>query len=112
LSKLKLIIDSSQGLKCRVELEDGDKQIWSEEDRSHFGSQVMLSLIQNGLEKNNLSFSDLKEIEVKTSGPSFTGVRVGVAIANALAWSLKIPVNGLPVGKLAKANLDQILIKK
>lgn len=109
---MKLTIDSSEGLKCRIQLVDSDKQIWSEEDLGHFGSQVALSLIQKGLEKNNLSFTDLGEIEVKTSGPSFTGVRVGVAIANALAWSLKIPVNGLPIGKTAKANLDQILIKK
>lgn len=40
--------------------------------------------------------TDLKkitEIEVKTNPKSFTGSRVGVAIANALGYSLKIPVS-------------------
>ena len=108
---MKLTIDSSEGLKCQIELSNKGKQIWSSEDLSHFGSQVILPLTIEGLKKNNLSLADLDEIEVKTSGPSFTGVRVGVAIANALAWSLKIPVNGQPKGKLARANLKQILMR-
>lgn len=109
---MKLIIDSSQGSNCQIQLYDEGKQIWSAQDRSHFGSQVILPLIVKCLKENSLKLEDLEEIEVKTTGPSFTGVRVGVAIANALAWSLKIPVNGLVLGKFAKANLEQILIKK
>lgn len=63
-------------------------------EENEFGSQVLLPLIEKILKKNKLKFSDLKEIEVKTGPGSFTGIRVGVSVANALAFSLKIPVNG------------------
>lgn len=35
----------------------------------------------------------ITEIEVKTNPQSFTGSRVGTAIANALGYALKIPVS-------------------
>ena len=37
---------------------------------------------------------DLTEIKVETGPGRIPGLRVGVAVANGLAWSLKIPVNG------------------
>jgi tRNA threonylcarbamoyladenosine biosynthesis protein TsaB len=42
----------------------------------------------------NLKFKDLAKIQVKTGPGSFTGLRVGVSTANALGFSLGIPVNG------------------
>lgn len=40
------------------------------------------------------TFKDIKEIKVNIGPGSFTGIRVGVSVANALAWSLGIKVNG------------------
>ena len=42
---------------------------------------------------------DISEIEVNTGPGSFTGLRVGVSIANALGWALGIPVNGKDLKK-------------
>lgn len=41
---------------------------------------------------------NLKAIEVKSGPGSFTGIRIGVAVANALGYALGIPING---GKMA-----------
>ena len=41
-----------------------------------------------------MEFKDLKEVEVEIGPGSFTGLRVGVSVANALGYSLNIPVNG------------------
>ncbi|MFH1536127.1 MAG: hypothetical protein ABIC96_03620 [Patescibacteria group bacterium] len=36
----------------------------------------------------------MRGIEVETGPGSFTGLRVGVSVANALGFALNIPVNG------------------
>ena len=56
--------------------------------------QELLTLIDQIMKKEKKSFKDIKEIKVNTGPGSFTGIRVGVSVANALAWSLGIKVNG------------------
>jgi len=63
------------------------------EDRE-YGSQVLLPMIEKLLKNSSLDLKDLKGIEVETGPGSFTGLRVGVSVANSLAYSLGIPVNG------------------
>jgi tRNA threonylcarbamoyladenosine biosynthesis protein TsaB len=46
------------------------------------------------LAAQSLSLDDLKEIEVHPGPGSYTGLRVGFTIANALGYLLGIPVNG------------------
>lgn len=62
-------------------------------DTNQYGSQVLLPLIEKILKTNQVKYEDLKGIEVETGPGSFTGLRVGVAVANALGFILKIPVN-------------------
>ena len=52
------------------------------------------------LQKNNLEINQITEIKINKGPGSFTGLRVGVAIANSLGFLLKIPVNGKKVGEL------------
>lgn len=59
--------------------------------KNKYGSQVLLPLLKRLLRITNY---ELKSIEVETGSGSFTGLRVGVAVANALGYSLGIPVNG------------------
>lgn len=74
------------------------------------GSQVLLPMIVKILKKNKVNFKDLTQIEVNPGPGSFTGTRVGVAVANAMGYALNIPVNGkkgkivLPV--YAKSKFD------
>jgi tRNA threonylcarbamoyladenosine biosynthesis protein TsaB len=65
------------------------------------GSQVLLPMIVAILKKKKLEFSNLTAIEVNVGPGSFTGTRVGVAIANALGYALDLPVNGKK-GKIAE----------
>ena len=57
-------------------------------------SQQVLKLIEQILKKHKKTLHDITEIKIETGPGSFTGLRVGIAVANALAWTLKIPVNG------------------
>ncbi|MBI2327740.1 hypothetical protein HYU92_05485 [Candidatus Curtissbacteria bacterium] len=90
-----LRIDSTEREKVIVEIVDpqsgkSDKLV----QEQHLGSQVLLPMIVKILKKNKLDFSDLTAIEVNPGPGSFTGTRVGVAIANALSYALNLFVNG------------------
>ncbi len=56
-------------------------------------AQVVLPLIDQLLKKHNLQLSDVTGIGVNVGPGSFTGLRVGISIANALGFALKIPIN-------------------
>lgn len=50
------------------------------------------AFIRDKLKENNADFSDISEI-VYMSGPgSFTGLRIGAAVVNALASELNVPL--------------------
>ena len=92
---MKLFIDTSNREKIVVGV--GDKRF---ETKAKEGvSQRLLPFIDEVLKKEKLSLKDIKGIEVETGPGSFTGLRVGVSVANALGWSLGIPVNGKDLKK-------------
>lgn len=69
-------------------------------------SNDILSAIDGILSKNKINLKNLKAILVHQGPGSYTGVRVGVTIANTLAWTLNIPVLGY-----REDNFNKILIK-
>lgn len=87
---MKLYIDTRDNGKTIVGLED----IRLEKPTGSNKSQQVLVLIDQILKKHKKTLQDITEIEVETGPGSFTGLRVGVAVANTLAWVLRIPVNG------------------
>jgi tRNA threonylcarbamoyladenosine biosynthesis protein TsaB len=70
-----------------------------EADARQEKAQKLLPFINEILEKEGKKIKEIKEIEVNTGPGSFTGLRVGVSVANALGWALGIPVNGKDLRK-------------
>lgn len=91
--KVILHIDTSNNKKTAVGIEiDGiKKELINESD--NWSSQQVLPLIERILKDNRLKFTDLTGIRIHTGPGSFTGVRVGVTVANILSWYYNIPVN-------------------
>ena len=89
-----LHIDTKDQKIIKVSLKDKGKIIRSLTEENKFGSQALLPLISKLLGREKMIFKDLRGIEVETGPGSFTGIRVGVSVANALGFSLDIPVNG------------------
>lgn len=89
-----LYINTSDQKKVVVSLKDGGEVVKSLTEENKLGSQVLLLLIEKILKLERLEYGNLKGIEVEVGPGSFTGVRVGVSVANALGFSLGIPVNG------------------
>lgn len=89
-----LYINTQDRKVVTVSLKKEDRVIASLSEINEYGSQVLLPLIENLLKDQKLTFKDLAAVEVETGPGSFTGIRVGVSVANALGFALKIPVNG------------------
>ncbi len=89
-----LYIDSSDNKKTIVGLEIDGKVKKESLVTDSWTSQVLLPLIDEVLKKNKIKIEDLNEIKVSEGPGSFTGIRVGITIANTLGWLFDIPVNG------------------
>ena len=87
---MKLYLDSTDNKKVILRL--AGEEFVNEYDSPR--DQDVLFFLNTLLEKKSKSLNDVSEIEVNPGPGSFTGSRVGVAIANALAFALKIKVNG------------------
>lgn len=96
--KVTLIIDTSSNkqIKAGIRIEGKENVIVRELDSKK--AQIVLPMIEEVLKKNKLSLEDLSLIEVNEGPGSFTGLRVGVSVANALGFALKIPINGKKLG--------------
>lgn len=88
-----LWINTADRKKIEVALKESGEVLKVKSAQNDFGSQVLLNLITDILKENNLAFSDLSGIEVETGPGSYTGLKVGASVANALGFSLNIPVN-------------------
>lgn len=71
-------------------------------------SELLIVEIDNLLKKNKSSKENLQAIFVHPGPGSYTGVRIGVATANLLAFSLNIPVYGFSFEKSKKIALKKI----
>ncbi len=88
-----LFIDTTDNTKVIIGLTIDGKEDKVERPMKSRSSQEVLPLIDELLQKHHLSQKDLTEVKVNSGPGSFTGVRVGVAIANAVAFALEIPIN-------------------
>jgi len=92
---MKLFIDTSN--REKIILGVNGKRL--ETDAKKEKSQRLLPFIIEVLGKEGMCMENIKEIEVNTGPGSFTGLRVGVAVAQALGYVLGVSVNGRDIRK-------------
>lgn len=95
----KLFIDTTSNEKITVELTLNEKRDTVTQPLERQKAQIILPLIEQLIKKHALTLQEIDAIEVNPGPGSFTGVRVGVSIANALSYTLGIPVNKINVAK-------------
>ncbi|HZQ29766.1 MAG TPA: tRNA (adenosine(37)-N6)-threonylcarbamoyltransferase complex dimerization subunit type 1 TsaB [Patescibacteria group bacterium] len=89
-----LYIDTTNKDEVILELEVNGEKFSKKNKILQNKKEVALNLVSSFLKEHKLTPQDLTEIKVNPGPGSFTGIRVGVSIANAMGFSLKIPVNG------------------
>jgi tRNA threonylcarbamoyladenosine biosynthesis protein TsaB len=99
---MKLYIDTSNSEKVIIGL-DGRR---FESDARQEKSQRLLPFIVETLKKEEKKLGEINEIEVNTGPGSFTGLRVGLSVANTIGWVLDIPVNGKNIREGELVDID------
>lgn len=87
---MHLYIDSTDNKKTIIKI--GETEFVNEVSSPR--DQNILLFIKESMAKIGLTPQNLTSIEVNPGPGSFTGSRIGVTIANALSYSLNVPVNG------------------
>jgi len=99
---LVLYLDTSDSNQIVIGL---NEKRWQFVTKQH-KSQELLTLINQILKKTGTLINQITEIKVNPGPGSFTGLKVGVSVANALGWALKIPINGQKVGQLVEPKYE------
>ncbi|SRR5258706_2591976 len=94
---ITLFIDTSEIYTAKVAIEIDSVRFEKISDSKVLKSQMVLPLIEGLLAEHKAILSDITAIEVVLGPGSFTGLRVGVTVANALGYLLDVPVNGKKV---------------
>ena len=71
-------------------------------------ADTLLMKIKELLESKNTSQEDIKGIIIHTGEGSFTGLRIGTTVANAMAYSLNIPIVAAKGGEWIRSGLEAI----
>ena len=101
------LIDTTQIKLVRVGLRIGDKEYWIQEIVDITKPQQVLPMLLRLLSDHSRSLNDLRAIDVHTGPGSYTGLRVGFAVANSLGYLLGISVNNSPIGQAALPIYDK-----
>lgn len=94
-----ILIDTTNNEQVIISLDVDGKILTLRETMEKKKTQPVLLMVDVLLHKQKLTLKDITHIKVNPGPGSFTGIRVGIAIANTLGSLLNIPVNGMPVGK-------------
>lgn len=88
-----LLLDTATPI-CKVSLRDGDWVYHDEWNADRELAKGLLGYLQEQLTKNHKTFDDITAIGVFRGPGSFTGLRIGLTVANTLADAQHIPIVG------------------
>lgn len=104
MSSLTLFIDLCSHRKV-IACVDEEKTIALEEITDHTDEANLLPAIETMLRSIKTTLRDVKRIAAVTGPGGFMSQRVGLSLANTLAWSLKIKVAGVHLSDVWEARL-------
>ncbi|MBR0444692.1 MAG: tRNA (adenosine(37)-N6)-threonylcarbamoyltransferase complex dimerization subunit type 1 TsaB [Clostridia bacterium] len=93
-----LAIETSYKI-ASVTVKDGEQEITVTADTAKKHAETILPAARDALEQSGYTLHDVDYVAVNIGPGSFTGLRIGICVANALGFALGIPV--IPVDSLS-----------
>lgn len=87
---------STEYIEAALEIDGVMKNIRQKSERDK--AQVLLGMIDDLLNESDIKIQEINKIAVNRGPGSYTGIRVGLTIANTLGTLLNIPVNDKKAG--------------
>lgn len=87
---MKLYIDTSNNQEIVIRLDEWEFKTDARREKA----QMLLSFIDEKLKELGKTIDDVNQIEIVTGPGSFTGLRVGMSVANAIGFTKNIIING------------------
>src|SRR5690242_2313426 len=96
--------------EAEIGLYDDERQLVHHTWQAHRQlAETLHQAIKDILKKSQHGWSDLKGVVVYQGPGSFTGLRIGVSVANALAYSEQIPIVGSTEEKWARHGIQKLV---
>ena len=90
---MKILAIRTDKPEAELYIYDDDHKVSEVQWQAHLKlAETLNTKIQEILNKSSISYGDLDGIAVFKGPGSFTGLRIGMSVANALAYSGKIPI--------------------
>jgi tRNA A37 threonylcarbamoyladenosine modification protein TsaB len=94
IRSILLDIDTSDNKRVIVRLTVDGRISVEEKSATHWTSQALLPLIDTLLVREGIDLTNITSIHCAVGPGSYTGLRVGAAVANTLSKFLNVPLNG------------------
>lgn len=99
--------------EAEIGLFDGKKELSKIHWQAHRKLAETIHLkIKSLLDDCNKSWQDIEGVVCFKGPGSFTGLRVGLSVGNALAYSLKVPIAGTTGKDWEKLGIEKLKLKK
>lgn len=105
--RLNILALETSSQHCSVALQYGTQVATRLDSSALSHSRSLLSMIDEVLKEAKLSLSDLNGIAVTRGPGSFTGLRIGIAVAQGLAFGHQLPV--VPISSLSAVAYNAFL---
>jgi tRNA threonylcarbamoyladenosine biosynthesis protein TsaB len=97
-----LTIDTRDNQRVYAKLEKGGEEFTVTSNSENRRPESILKLIDIVCKKAEITIYDIDDIFVEEGPGSYTGLKVGASVANALSFALLKKVNGKEVGEIVE----------
>jgi tRNA threonylcarbamoyladenosine biosynthesis protein TsaB len=107
---VKILAIRTDKPKAELYLFENHKRLSEIEWEAHLKlAETLNSKIEEILNKSSISYDDIGGIAVYKGPGSFTGLRIGISVANAMAYGLGLPVIAAAGDDWQKKAIDRLL---